>query len=115
MVLDLVRKLSHLDYVVRQNQRPRYLPHNISHSANTGKLQAKTLCSFKKRFIGFFYSVPMLLGRELTGSINQRSAVPAQLYGRVQLFCRTIGHCEAVCYVLFDRTGKYIFTVCWIF
>ena len=67
-----------------------------------------------KEFIEFFYSVSLLLSRELTGSINQRSAVPAQLYGRVQLFCRTLGHYEAVYYVLFDRTGKYIFTVCWI-
>ena len=59
MVLDLVRKLSREDYVVRQNQRPRYFPHNISHSANTGKLQAKTLCSFKQNSSHFFFSAPV--------------------------------------------------------
>ena len=52
------------------------------------------------------------MSRELTGSIDQRSAVPAQVYGRVQLFSRTLGHRSLVGYVLFDQTGQYIFTVC---
>lgn len=37
--------------------------------------------------------------------------MPAKLYGRVQQFCRTLGHLTAVYCVLFDRTGQYIFTV----
>ena len=41
--VDLIRKLSREHYVVRQNQRPRYLPHDLAHPANTGKL-SKALC-----------------------------------------------------------------------
>jgi hypothetical protein len=63
-------------------------------------------------WILFYHKVPLLLGREFTGSFDARSAAPAKLYSRVQLFCRTLGHLSAVYCVLFDRTGQYIFTVC---
>ena len=80
--------------------------------------QTQVVKELKNRFSSFkflkLYSVPLLLSRELTGSIDERSAVPAQLYGRIQLFCRTLGHISYAYCVLFDLTGQYIFTVCWI-
>ena len=57
----------------------------------------------------------MLIGREMKGSIDKRSAVPAELCGRIQLFCRTLGHLSPVYCVMFDKTGQYIFTVGLIF
>ena len=65
-------------------------------------------------YLHFFkHSVPILLRRKLTGSIVQRSAVLPKPCDRFQLLYRTLGHRSAVSHVLFDQTGRYIFTVCW--
>ena len=66
---------------------------------------------WKKNFlfviVFFLISVTLLPSRKLTDSTDQPSAVPAKLC------CRILGHLSAVYCVLFDRTGQYIFTVCW--
>jgi len=87
---DLARRLNRERYVVRQNQRPRCHPVDL---------------------VGQPAVIPQLHSRELTGSLHQTTSTPPRLYGRVQLFCRTLGHLSAVYCVLFDRTGNYIFTV----
>lgn len=36
---DLIRKLSREQYVARQNQKPRLLPHDLVHPPNTGNFR----------------------------------------------------------------------------
>ncbi|XP_076220915.1 bromodomain and WD repeat-containing protein isoform X2 [Nomia melanderi] len=54
--------------------------------------------------------VHVLQGRENSGPLSRREAVPTKFYNKMQLYRHTLGHLSAVYCVLFDRTGKYIIT-----
>jgi len=54
--------------------------------------------------------VRVLQGRENSGPLNRREAVPTKFYSKMQQYRHTLGHLSAVYCVLFDRTGKYIIT-----
>lgn len=54
--------------------------------------------------------VHVLQGRENSGPLSRRQAIPTKFYGKMNLYRRTLGHLSAVYCVLFDRTGKYIIT-----
>jgi len=56
-------------------------------------------------------SVRVLQGREISGPLQRRQAVPTCLYSKQQLFSRTLGHLSAVYCLLFDRSGHYVITV----
>lgn len=56
-------------------------------------------------------AVRVLQGREISGPLQRRQAVPTRLYSKQQLFCRTLGHLSAVYCLLFDRSGRYVITV----
>lgn len=56
------------------------------------------------------FLVKVLYGRESSGPLTRKLAVPNQFYSKSQLLRRTLGHLSAVYCVLFDRTGKYIIT-----
>jgi len=53
----------------------------------------------------------VLQGREISGPLQRRQAVPTCLYSKQQLFSRTLGHLSAVYCLLFDRSGHYVITV----
>lgn len=55
-------------------------------------------------------SVKILQGRENSGPLARREAVPSRFYSRLQLYRHTLGHLSAVYCVLYDRTGQYIIT-----
>lgn len=54
--------------------------------------------------------VQVLFGRETSGPIVRRLAIPPTFYEKQSLLRRTLGHLSAVYCVLFDRTGKHIIT-----
>lgn len=54
--------------------------------------------------------VRVLQGRENSGPLSRRQAIPTKFYNKMNLYRRTLGHLSAVYCVLFDRTGKYIIT-----
>ncbi|KAJ6635022.1 Bromodomain and WD repeat-containing protein 1 [Pseudolycoriella hygida] len=54
--------------------------------------------------------VQVLYGRECSGPITRKLAVPTRFYEKLDLLRRTLGHLSAVYCVLFDRSGKYIIT-----
>ncbi|EFN89603.1 PH-interacting protein isoform X2 [Harpegnathos saltator] len=54
--------------------------------------------------------VRVLQGRENSGPLSRREAIPTKFYSKMQLYRHTLGHLSAVYCVLFDRTGKYIIT-----
>lgn len=55
--------------------------------------------------------VQVLYGRQSSGPISRKLAIPTKFYGKLDLLRRTLGHLSAVYCVLFDRSGKYIITV----
>ena len=55
--------------------------------------------------------VNVLYGRQSSGPLFRRQAIPSSFYSKVGLLRQTLGHLSAVYCVLFDRTGKYIVTV----
>ncbi|XP_076177700.1 bromodomain and WD repeat-containing protein [Ptiloglossa arizonensis] len=55
-------------------------------------------------------TVRVLQGRENSGPLSRREAIPTKFYNRMQLYRHILGHLSAVYCVLFDRTGKYIIT-----
>jgi len=54
--------------------------------------------------------VHVLQGRENSGPLSRRQAIPTKFYSKMKLYRHTLGHLSAVYCVLFDRTGKYIIT-----
>ena len=56
------------------------------------------------------FLVKILQGRENSGPLSRREAVPTSFYKKIQLYRHTLGHLSAVYCVLYDRTGKYIIT-----
>ncbi|XP_011687322.1 PREDICTED: PH-interacting protein isoform X3 [Wasmannia auropunctata] len=54
--------------------------------------------------------VRVLQGRENSGPLSRRQAIPTKFYSKMKLYRHTLGHLSAVYCVLFDRTGKYIIT-----
>lgn len=54
--------------------------------------------------------VKVLYGRESSGPMTRKLAITNRFYKKKQLLRRTLGHLSAVYCVLFDRTGRYIFT-----
>lgn len=54
--------------------------------------------------------VHVLQGRENSGALSRKEAIPTKFYCKMQLYRHTLGHLSAVYCVLFDRTGKYIIT-----
>ncbi len=55
--------------------------------------------------------VNVLFGRQSSGPLVRRQAIPPSFYNKQELLRRTLGHLSAVYCVLFDRTGQYILTV----
>lgn len=55
-------------------------------------------------------SVKALYGRELSGPFNRKHVLAGCPYKNFQLLGRTQGHLSAVYCVLFDSSGRYIFT-----
>lgn len=57
-----------------------------------------------------------VISRENSGSLSQRQLLPTKCYDRYIRYRRLLGHLSSVYCVAFDRTGRYIFTVCllWI-
>lgn len=53
----------------------------------------------------------VLGGRELCGSAQQRTVMPAKSYAKLNLLFKALGHLTAVYCVAFDRTGDYLMTV----
>ncbi|XP_076307639.1 PH-interacting protein-like [Tachypleus tridentatus] len=51
-----------------------------------------------------------LYTREANGSMKCHHLVSSKIYSKQQLYRRMLGHLSSVYCVLFDRTGKYIFT-----
>ncbi|XP_044016177.1 bromodomain and WD repeat-containing protein 3 isoform X2 [Aphidius gifuensis] len=54
--------------------------------------------------------VQAIQGRENSGPISRREAIPTSFYSRMQLYRHTLGHLSAVYCILYDRTGKYVIT-----
>ncbi|XP_015116795.1 bromodomain and WD repeat-containing protein 3 [Diachasma alloeum] len=54
--------------------------------------------------------VRALQGRENSGPLSRREAIPTKFYSKMQLYRHTLGHLSAVYCVLYDRTGKYVIT-----
>ncbi|XP_024885471.1 PH-interacting protein isoform X2 [Temnothorax curvispinosus] len=54
--------------------------------------------------------VRVLQGRENSGPLSRRQAIPTKFYSKMKLYRHTLGHLSAVYCVLYDRTGKYIVT-----
>nr|XP_042900539.1 bromodomain and WD repeat-containing protein 3 [Parasteatoda tepidariorum] len=52
----------------------------------------------------------VLMSRELSGSLSCAHTFTPKVYARQQNYRRLLGHLSSVYCVLFDRTGKYIFT-----
>lgn len=61
-------------------------------------------------YICFCSIVRVLQGRENSGPLSRREAIPTKFYSKMQQHRHTLGHLSAVYCVLFDRTGKYIIT-----
>lgn len=55
--------------------------------------------------------VKALYGREVSGPFNRRQALAGCPYKNIQQLGKTLGHLSAVYCVLFDTSGRYIFTV----
>ncbi|ODM99229.1 PH-interacting protein [Orchesella cincta] len=55
--------------------------------------------------------VQSVLDQSVGGTRMNHSLIRPDFYERLQLSCSTLGHLSAVYCVLFDMTGKYIFTV----
>ena len=53
-----------------------------------------------------------LICRENSGPLSQRQLLPTKCYERFTRYRRLLGHLSSVYCVSFDRTGRYIFTVC---
>lgn len=53
----------------------------------------------------------VIFGRESSGPLTRKLAIPTSFYSKQSLLRRTLGHLSAVYCVLFDRSGKYIITV----
>lgn len=53
----------------------------------------------------------VLGGRELCGSAQLRTVMPAKSYAKLNLLFKALGHLTAVYCVAFDRTGDYLMTV----
>ena len=53
-----------------------------------------------------------LISRENSGPLSQRQLLPSKCYDRFTRHRRLLGHLSSVYCVSFDRTGRYIFTVC---
>ena len=51
-------------------------------------------------------SVLAIVGREFTGTINKQHFLTNNLYSRMKLFARNVGHLSAVYCMLFDRRGR---------
>lgn len=49
-------------------------------------------------------------GRENSGPLSRREAIPAKFYSKMELYRHTLGHLSAVYCVLYDRSGKYVIT-----
>ncbi|PRD28451.1 UNVERIFIED_CONTAM: Brwd1 [Trichonephila clavipes] len=58
----------------------------------------------------FFFLVQVLASREYSGSLSSTHTFTPKIYARQQPYRRLLGHLSSVYCVLFDRTGKYIFT-----
>lgn len=69
------------------------------------------LTIYDLRFKLIILLVQVLYGRESSGPITRKLAVPTKFFGKLDLLRRTLGHLSAVYCVLFDRSGKYIITV----
>uniref|UniRef100_A0A336MD76 CSON013811 protein n=1 Tax=Culicoides sonorensis TaxID=179676 RepID=A0A336MD76_CULSO len=54
--------------------------------------------------------IKVLYGRQYSGPITRRLAIPPSFYNKLSLIRTTLGHLTAVYCVLFDRSGKYIIT-----
>ncbi|KAK0089616.1 hypothetical protein PV325_006326 [Microctonus aethiopoides] len=54
--------------------------------------------------------VRILQGRENSGPLSRREAIPAKFYSKMELYRHTLGHLSAVYCVLYDRSGKYVIT-----
>ncbi|GFU01926.1 bromodomain and WD repeat-containing protein 1 [Trichonephila clavipes] len=54
--------------------------------------------------------VQVLASREYSGSLSSTHTFTPKIYARQQPYRRLLGHLSSVYCVLFDRTGKYIFT-----
>ncbi|XP_065578640.1 PH-interacting protein-like [Artemia franciscana] len=52
----------------------------------------------------------LLRSSELLGNSFKKELVPTTFYSKLKLCSRNLGHLSAVFCVLFDRTGRYIFT-----
>lgn len=50
------------------------------------------------------------MGREHSGPLRRQQAVPPHFFAKQQLHRRLLGHLSAVYCLLFDRTGRYVFT-----
>lgn len=81
---------SFVDYCTRKNQMPLSDVINRNNNHNM---------------------VNVICGRESSGRLVRRMAIPPNFYGKQELLRRTLGHLSAVYCVLFDRSGKYIITV----
>lgn len=58
-----------------------------------------------------YFAVKALYGREASGPFNRKHMLAGCPYKNLQLLGRTLGHLSAVYCVLFDSSGRYIFTV----
>ncbi|KAL0133738.1 hypothetical protein PUN28_001006 [Cardiocondyla obscurior] len=54
--------------------------------------------------------VRVIQGRENSGPLSRRQAIPTKFYSKMKMYRHTLGHLSAVYCVLFDHTGKYIIT-----
>lgn len=57
------------------------------------------------------YLVKALYGRETSGPFNRKHMMAGCLFKNIQQLGLTQGHLSAVYCVLFDSSGRYIFTV----
>lgn len=54
--------------------------------------------------------VNVLYGRQSSGPLIRKQAIPTSFYSKIALMRQTLGHLSAVYCVLFDRSGKHIIT-----
>lgn len=59
-----------------------------------------------------YFSVKVLFGREVSGSVDKRYLLPISKFSNVEFLGRVLGHLTAVYCVCFDTSGRYIATVC---
>ncbi len=76
-------------------------------------LQYENYChqNQKKKKIIFFPVVHSTLHQAITGTQINHTLIQPDFYERLQLSCGTLAHLSAVYCILFDVTGKHIFTV----